>query len=95
MWQKLGGQVSNIRGFWTKSSSEAPDKALDTNLKAFIAGFKKYKNKGFSVNEAQKRAALETWTGKRAINAGFGKVKIDQALGPEGAWHTVEVTFFN
>ena len=45
------------------------------------------------VTDAQRAAALDTWTGKRAKERGFTQITIEVTFGPEGAWDTVEVIF--
>ena len=93
MWAKLGGRANSIHSSWVTRDPAIPGQALDTNLKQFNAAYQKYRAAGMGVMDAQRAAAVDTWTGKRAKNLGFTKITIPVALGSDGDWNTVEVVF--
>lgn len=43
---------------------------------------------------SKEKAAFETWTGKRALEQGFNKVKIDKLVPEKEPYASVTVTFY-
>ncbi|MBO0881191.1 MAG: hypothetical protein J2P17_12755, partial [Mycobacterium sp.] len=76
----LGSNVQGIRGKWLSGSGELQD-----NLDSFNAGIQN----GLTPQEA----ALNTFTGKMAVQNGFTNVTIENTVGPMGEYTSASVVF--